>query len=335
MAAGSGGTLSPAGSLSTGAGPDGDARAPSGSSVAGVVVFPGSRSRGAPEVVRARLAALPRLPGSRPVETVGADPDGSAGRADERAAERHPVERAGPSGDGDRAEPADHLGADPPAAVAPLAGLVRRWVPEPLRSARWEPGRPGALMLALVAALAAVAAAVGVWWHRPVPEPVPALAPLVPGPAAAPASTAAPPDLVISVVGRVARPGLVRVPDGARVADVLDAAGGAVPGTDLIGLNLARKVADGEQVFVGVTPPPGQPADGAPAGGPEPGAAVLDLNTATLAQLDALPGVGPVTARRILDWRAEHGRFTSVDQLREVGGIGEAKFAQLRDLVRV
>lgn len=226
---------------------------------------------------------------------------------------------------------------------APLrAGrLVRRWVPAPLREARWEPGRPGALMLSLVAAVAAILAAVGVWRDRPVPVPAPALPLVGPvgGATAAPvpaASPAAPTEVVVSVVGKVARPGLVQVPDGARVADALEAAGGALPGTDLVALNLARRVADGEQLLVGVAPPPGQPVAGAgPAAGDPAGAALIDLNTATLDQLDTLPGVGPVTAQRIVDWRAAHGRFTSIDQLREVSGIGETRFSRLKDLVRV
>ena len=193
-------------------------------------------------------------------------------------------------------------------------------------------------MLSLVAALAAVIAAVGVWRDRPVPVPAPTLplvAPAAADPAAADpaAAGAAAPELVVSVVGRVARPGLVRLAEGARVADALEAAGGALSDTDLTGLNLARRVADGEQLLVGVPPPPGQPVDGAAVGAPV--GTALDLNTATLEQLDVLPGVGPVTAQRILDWRAAHGRFRSIDQLREVSGIGEARFAQLKDLVRV
>jgi competence protein ComEA len=142
--------------------------------------------------------------------------------------------------------------------------------------------------------------------------------------------------VVISVVGKVARPGLVRVPDGARVADALEAAGGALPGTDLVALNLARRVSDGEQLLVGVAPPPGQAAVGAAPPAGEPGdVALVDLNTATLEQLDTLPGVGPVTAQRILDWRTANGRFTSIDQLREVSGIGETRFSRLKDLVRI
>ena len=201
-------------------------------------------------------------------------------------------------------------------------------------------------MLSLVAALAAILAAVGVWRDRPVPVPAPPLPLLTPAAApaspasAVPTSPAGSPDVVVSVVGKVARPGLVRVPDGSRVADALTAAGGALPGTDLVALNLARRVADGEQLLVGVAPAPGQPVDGAlppaaAAGAPAAASPLVDLNTATLEQLDALPGVGPVTAQRIVDWRAAHGRFTSVDQLREVSGIGETRFARLKDLVRI
>ena len=215
--------------------------------------------------------------------------------------------------------------------------LVQRWVPGPLRDARWEPGRPGALILSLVAALAAVVAAVGVWWERPVPEPAPVL-PLVTATAARASSVPPPPgaahEVVVSVVGRVVRPGLIRLPDGTRVADALAAVGGALPGTDLIGLNIARRLSDGEQLLVGVAPPLGQPADSV-ASATSGASRVVDLNAATLEQLDGLPGVGTVTAQRILEWRAAHGRFTSVDQLREVSSIGQARLAHLKGLVRV
>jgi competence protein ComEA len=221
-------------------------------------------------------------------------------------------------------------------AMSRAGRLVQRWVPAPLRDARWEPGRPGALMLSLVAALAAVIAAVGVWWERPVPEPAPVL-PLVTS-AAAKVSPVPPPgpvhEVVISVLGRVAHPGLIHLPDGARVADAIAAVGGALPGTDLMSLNIARRLSDGEQLLVGVAPPPGQPA-GDPGSGAPGAPQVVDLNTATLEQLDGLPGVGTVTAQRILDWRRAHGHFTSVDQLREVTGLGPARIAQLKHRVRV
>ncbi|MGH8920978.1 MAG: ComEA family DNA-binding protein, partial [Actinomycetes bacterium] len=120
-----------------------------------------------------------------------------------------------------------------------------------------------------------------------------------------------------------------------RVADALEAVGGALHGTDLMDLNIARRLSDGEQLLVGVAPQPGEPADGAALGARAATPRTVDLNAATLEQLDMLPGVGPVTAQRILDWRAAHGRFKSVDQLREVTGIGQARLAQLKDLVRV
>jgi competence protein ComEA len=236
---------------------------------------------------------------------------------------------------------------DEPLTPSREGRLVRRWVPAPLRDARWEPGRSGAVMLSSVAALAALIAAIGVWWERPVPEAAPVL-PLVTATAAGvpptpathtgPGGSGTTHEVVVSVVGRVVRPGLVRLPEGTRVADALAAAGGALPHTDVMALNLARRLSDGEQLLVGVAPPPGQPAlpvGGAAAStgsGPPP---ALDLNTATLEQLDGLPGVGEVTAQRILDWRAAHGRFSSVDQLREVSGIGQARFTKLRNLVRV
>jgi competence protein ComEA len=118
------------------------------------------------------------------------------------------------------------------------------------------------------------------------------------------------------------------------VADALAAVGGALPGTDLMGLNIARRLSDGEQLLVGVAPPPGQPVGGG-ASAPSDASQTVDLNAATLEQLDELPGVGTVTAQRILDWRVAHGRFTSVDQLREVSGIGQARLTQLKSRVRV
>lgn len=225
----------------------------------------------------------------------------------------------------------------------PLTRLLDRWVPAGWRDARLDPGRRGAVLLTVVAATAAVVAAVGVWRDRPVAEQVPPLvsvvAPTDPAPAAPrPAGQATPSAgvaLVVSVVGKVRHPGLVSVPDGSRVADAIGKAGGPLRGTDLSTLNLARRLADGEQVAVGVPAPSVQPAGPEPGGVGQPDAGPLDLNRATLAQLDGLPGVGPVTAQRILAWRAAHGRFASVAQLREIPGIGERKFDQLKSLVTV
>jgi competence protein ComEA len=139
-------------------------------------------------------------------------------------------------------------------------------------------------------------------------------------------------DVVVQVVGQVRRPGLVTLPRGSRVADAVAAAGGLVRGGSSGGLNLARVLADGEQIVVSPD------AVAAPAPASSDGGAtsvVVDLNTATASDLDTLPGVGPVMAARILDWRTAHGRFTSVDQLREVSGIGARTFERLRPHVRV
>ncbi|MFG3245383.1 helix-hairpin-helix domain-containing protein [Streptomyces sp. NPDC048187] len=143
--------------------------------------------------------------------------------------------------------------------------------------------------------------------------------------------------IVVDVGGKVREPGIHTLPAGSRVADALRAAGGVRPGTKTDGLNQARFLVDGEQVIVGASapapPPPGaEPAPGGQAGaGP---AAPVSLNTATTEQLDTLPGVGPVLAQHIIDYRTQHGGFRSVDELREVNGIGERRFADLRDLVR-
>jgi competence protein ComEA len=268
-------------------------------------------------------------------------------QAQPRAGPRRPLARLVPDELGGIAADASFPPAPEP--LGRVGGALRRLAPASWRGARVDPGRPGATALALVAAVAAVVAAVGVWFERPRAEPVPDLPAVTVSAAetaapAAPATTAAvptapPAPLVVSVSGKVHRPGLVEVPAGARVADVLDAAGGALPGTDLSGLNLARRVTDGEQVAVGVpaapdAAPAAPPSARAPATGGAPTGKV-DLNVATVEQLDALPGVGPVMAQRILEWRARHGRFTRVEQLREIEGIGERRLAQLREMVTV
>ena len=144
---------------------------------------------------------------------------------------------------------------------------------------------------------------------------------------------------MVAVAGKVRRPGLVQRRAGSRVADVLEAAGGALPDADLSGVNLAGRWATASRWRRGAPAPDAGPAAGVAAvagssGGSGP-AGPLDLNAATVEQLDALPGVGPVTAQRILEWRTRNGRFATVDQLREVEGIGERRLGQLRELVRV
>lgn len=147
-------------------------------------------------------------------------------------------------------------------------------------------------------------------------------------------------EVVVHVVGQVARPGVFVLESGSRVADAVTAAGGATGEADLAAVNLARAVVDGEQILV---PRPGETIPGevpAQVGGPPASAstgagAVVDLNSAQVADLDRLPGIGPVLAQRIVDWRTEHGRFSTVDELAEVRGIGPSLLADLRAVVRV
>lgn len=142
--------------------------------------------------------------------------------------------------------------------------------------------------------------------------------------------------VVVHIVGQVAHPGLVTLPAGSRVADAIRAAGGALPTADLAGVNLARVLVDAEQVRV---PKPGEwvpsSSGGAPTGGGSGSGGLVDLNSASVSDLDGLPGIGPVLAQRILDWRTEHQRFSSIDELGEVPGIGPKLLAQLRSKVRV
>jgi competence protein ComEA len=136
---------------------------------------------------------------------------------------------------------------------------------------------------------------------------------------------------VVHVAGKVRRPGLIKAPPGSRVADVLTLAGGPLRGVDLTSLNLARQVTDGEQIIVGQ---PASPTNQPPSStGPNQTTAPnnpVNLNTATLAELDALPGVGPVLAQRILDYRTQNGPFATIDQLQEVPGVGPKKFDSLK-----
>lgn len=264
-------------------------------------------------------------------------------------------------------------GVDSPPASS-RAGRHRRpsppapsWLllPESLRGARLTAPRAAVVGVLLLAVVAAAVFGVRVAMARAASEPRP-ITPTVTGGAAGQGSTFAasttsdaggggPPTatagaVTVHVVGQVAHPGVVRLPAGSRVADAIAKAGGAGRKADLGAINLARVLVDGEQVRV---PKPGEvvAAGGAgPGGGSSGGAAgpasgggsggagadgKVNLNTATQGQLEELPGVGPVLAQRILDWRTEHGRFTSVDELGEVSGIGEKILSQLQPKVTV
>ncbi|HEX6469912.1 MAG TPA: ComEA family DNA-binding protein [Streptosporangiaceae bacterium] len=208
---------------------------------------------------------------------------------------------------------------------------------------RWALEPSGARALVAVGIAAALAAAGFLWLARPryQPVPAPAVRPSLAGPPAIATTSPSATALVVDVAGKVRRPGVVTLSPGARVIDAIAAAGGLRPGAGPGAVNLARHVVDGEQILVGTggaaQPPavpaaPGTPGPAAP--GSAPGAP-LDLNVATVEQFDALPGVGPVLARRIVDYRTQHGGFRSVDELQEVTGIGARKYADIKDLVRV
>ena len=275
--------------------------------------------------------------------------------------------------------------------------LAQRWIPEPLRQARVDPGRRGALALSLVAALAATAAALGVWFNRPQSVPVAGPSTAVgielsslnseleqealswtsssassgfsaltddPSASGADAVTNTEPGepaiIVVSVTGLVRKQGVVTLNKGARVADAIAAAGGVTAEAELTGLNLALKLVDGDSIVVGAAgrvdggvPGVEDPATAVPSTGVRSGVShnpssagvnpsstadasgSVNLNTASQAELEQLPGVGPVMAGNIIGWREANGPFTSVDQLQEVGGIGTVRFAQLAPLVTI
>ncbi|AYG05519.1 hypothetical protein D7I44_17330 [Gryllotalpicola protaetiae] len=201
---------------------------------------------------------------------------------------------------------------------------------------RWRVGLGAAVaLLVLGVAVAVVAGLVsGGGGAQPLAEPAPS--PDVGITPASPKPMAAAP-VVVHVLGQVNRPGVYELSDGARVIDAVGAAGGFAAEADQNGVNLAQMLVDGQQVDIPKPGevPPAAPADSTATGsGPGPDAKV-DLNTATLEQLETLPRVGPAMAQRIVDWRTQNGKFASVDDLKNVTGIGDKTFADLKDLVVV
>ncbi len=243
--------------------------------------------------------------------------------------------------------------------------IWQRLVPERFRGVRVDPGRKGVWVLAGVGVAAVIVAAAAAHRDDPVAAPVAPLpavrtaaaeTSMVPAPVDGPGlavrsdspGRAAPSptpggDLVVSVIGLVEHPGLLHLAPGTRVADAV-AVAVAREGADLAGLNLAQRLADGDQIVVGEPGPASGPRLGsmvvagashsaATSGAASPPAHKVNLNTATEQDLDSLTGVGPTTAAAIIGWRNRHGRFTSIDQLAEVTGIGPAKLNRLRDQV--
>ena len=181
-----------------------------------------------------------------------------------------------------------------------------------------------------VVGLAAVAG-VGWWYLRSLPQPVAVHARPAPAPSVAPT----PASVIVHVAGWVASPGVYELPEGARVVDAVEEAGGARRGAELGALNLAAVLVDGQQVVVpraGEAPAPAATVGGAP--GTTAGT-LVNVNTATAEELETLPGIGEVLAATIVQHREEHGPFTSVDQLLDVSGIGEVTLEEIRDLVTV
>ncbi len=261
---------------------------------------------------------------------------------------------------GDRPPPQPPVPPVPPPEPAPVIPVPV--VPVPGRHAARRSRAPlavvpatlrgrlalGTAQLAVVALVVAMGLGVTCWWvvrgdadrlEAPALDPTSAAlvtqSPLSDAsPVAAAPSASSGASVTVDVTGKVRRPGIVVLDSGARVVDALEAAGGARPGVDLSGLNLARLLVDGEQVVVGVPAPTGLAAAAVPSPG-APGGPLVNLNTATQAELEALPEVGPVTAQAILSWRDEHGGFTAVDELLEVDGIGDATLGQLAPYVTV
>lgn len=238
------------------------------------------------------------------------------------------------------------------------------WTPGSLLAGRID---FGPAQIAVIAVVLAVGLGVTAWWviRDDAGDPVPAAGggalatPAVPstgqmsgpmsGQASGQAGQPTPPagqpggsgsgttagEVVVDVAGKVRRPGIVVLPTGSRVADALDAVGGARRGVDLSSVNLARVLVDGEQILVGQAPVAGAAPSMATNPAPGDGSTLVNINTATIEELETLPGIGPVTAQSIIDWRTANGGFASVDQLLDVDGIGEKTLADLAPLVTI
>ncbi len=208
--------------------------------------------------------------------------------------------------------------------------------PEPGRRRRQRSVKPVRLVhLRLVVTVSVAAAVLLTWWllaGRPAEVALAPTAELRSAKASGVPAQSSGQQIVIDVAGKVRRPGIVTLRQGARVHEAIAAAGGLRAKADTTSLNLARILTDGEQILVG-SPSAGSPVGSDAQGGA--GAVQINLNTADAAALDTLPGVGPVTAEAIISWRTQNGPFRTVDDLLDVKGIGAATLGEIRDRVRI
>lgn len=309
------------------------------------------------DLARSRVTALssrrgwvPRVPDPSSAWNALAAPDlaetGMTTTGEAASAGSDGGDQRGPARTGRHARPADPAVASE-ATRGALASAVADRLPLPVRAvveslppavqngrAGLQPAHAAVVVLVILLGLAVTVLVTGLGRPRvQAIEPAPAATILATGtPAAAADSPAAGAEsgaaLVIHVAGKVANPGIVQLPPGSRVIDAIEAVGGAEDDVDLTALNLARVLSDGEQVVVGIDPPPQ-----APTGHQGSGPSLVSLNSASPEQLATLPGIGPTLAARIVQWREQNGRFTAVDELLEVSGIGPAKYEAIAELV--
>lgn len=293
------------------------------------------------ELLSAELAGMRPAPGDH-----GTDPDTGQGTEPDTDLDRAaPDAWDAPAGVVPRSAPGRH--ARRPAAAS---GRAADWLRDRLPPTLQGRVRLSAGHLTVVALMVAAALAMTSWWvvradgtttvvpaatwAETATDGADAEPALVTPAVETPAATDEPAVVVVDVAGKVRRPGIATLAVGSRVVDALEAAGGVRAGVDLTTLNLARVLVDGEQIVVGIPPPGGVAAPAASAPGQVAGSGPLvNINTAGQAELEELPGVGPVTAAAILQWRTDHGPFTSVDELMEVSGIGEATLAEMAPFV--
>ena len=285
------------------------------------------------EVVRQRLEALlvdvpPRRAAGEPPAGADAPDDYLAPQPTKPAPSRpragSPADSYSPADPDDDADPAGSPPAERSWRLGELGPRARQFVREHL------------VVVGIIVLAGCLWGGHSLLQARTTPVAVAADQPSVQVSAPKPASQApsAVPTILVHVLGEVRRPGVVKLPQTARVQDALKAAGGLTGRARVGDLNLAAPVSDGAQIVIGRRTSQVRGADGAGGGTAGPGAKV-DLNTATLEQLDALPGVGPVTAQKILAWRSANGRFRAVTELQEIDGIGPKTYAELAKHVRV